>query len=125
MEPVYVASPSLDPRTVTLADPVTAELLRCTRLPTAQSNVVPSVLLPDRVPIVMIEPRLPRSPCPNWHLTDVSDAQVVCSLAVDPALTPRVDAAGPMLAPCIDKIADPVATELARSSALAELMSAE
>jgi hypothetical protein len=83
--PVYVTSPMLAPCTVSINDPVPARLIQRTRLMLARSKDHACVMLPPRIPAVIITPCVPRPPRAIRHLTDVSDAHSVTSHPVCPS----------------------------------------
>ena len=98
----------LAPCTVTLADPVDAKFTRSPTLSEAMSTENPAVELPTRSPTVDATKRLPITPSPTWHRTDVSDSHVVRSHAVSPTRRLPVYVVSPMFDPCTVTLADPV-----------------
>jgi hypothetical protein len=115
---LYVASPMLAPCTVTLADPVVALLVLRTMLSTPASNDRPELTLPCLTPTLIPTSRLPITPCPTWHRTDVSASHVVRSHAVLPTPIEAVYVASPRLDPCTVTLDDPVAARLPRLDTL-------
>ena len=105
---VYLAIPMLDPCTVIDAEPVPARFPRRVLLILIVSTDQALVKLPIRCPTVMTDRRVPPAPCPNRHLTDVSDTHSVDSHAVLPYRALCVYATMPMLAPSTVIDADPV-----------------
>ncbi len=110
-----LAAPVADPRpipapcTVTLADPLDPALPALNTLIRPLSEDTPLVRLPTALPDVISTRRLPCAESPARTRTDVSESQPDCSqLDRDPLMTPDAWDA-PMLAPCSDSIADPVA----------------
>ena len=106
---VYVSRPMLAPCTVTLAEPVDAAFLLRIMLNRPTSVLYPCDRLPTRSPLVNNIRRLPLIPCPDWHLTAVSDSHVVRSQPVWLIITDEVCVPNPMLAPCIVMLAEPLA----------------
>lgn len=104
---VNTVEPKPPPRTVTLADPVVAAFVLSTELLMSESKENPWVLLPT-VCNVTDTWRLPITPSPVWHRTDVSDAHAVLSHAVRPKRDPAVYVPSPKLAPCTVTLAEPV-----------------
>lgn len=97
----------LDPRTVTLDDPVTARFTLDIPLNPDESPEKAAVTLPSRVPTLTDSVRLPRIPPLAWHSTDVSDFHVERSHAVYPICNQAVRLDPPMPAPSIVKLAEP------------------
>ena len=95
----YVAEPRLPPYKVKLDDPVAARLLCLTILRAGVSTERTSVMLPARWPAVAVNRRLPPAPSTTWHVTAVSESQVLPSQAVYPARRAPVYAASPVPAP--------------------------
>jgi hypothetical protein len=122
---LYAASPMLAPCTVTLADPVVALLVLRTMLSTPASNDRPELTLPCLTPTLIPTSRLPITPCPTWHRTDVSASHVVRSHAVLPTPIEAVYVASPRLDPCTVTLDDPVAARLPRLDTLTMLSSTE
>ena len=79
-----VTTPRPAPCTVTDAPPVPARFVLRTTLspPTSTDHVL--VTLPRLSPTVITTRLVPPNPCPPWHLTDVSDSQLVDSQPVIP-----------------------------------------
>ena len=82
--PVYETSPMLAPCTVTDAEPDPTVFPDLAALKPPRSVDHASVMLPVRIPTVIMTRRVPRSPCPTRHLTDVSDSHPVASHPVCP-----------------------------------------
>ena len=97
----------LDPRTVTLDDPVPARFALEIALSPDESPENAVVALPSRVPTLTDSVRLPRIPPLAWHSTDVSDFHVERSHAVYPISAQVVRLDPPMFAPTIVKLAEP------------------
>ena len=108
LRPVYAASPMLLPCTVTDPDPVPARFSRLITLSPAMSKDIACVLLELRSPPVTTTLRVPRTPCPARHLTDVSDSHSVPSHTVRPCRDRAEYPTDPMLDPCTVTDADPV-----------------
>jgi hypothetical protein len=122
---LYVARPMLAPCTVTLADPVDPLLARRITLSMPTSIDRPTLTLPYLTPALIPTSRLPITPCPTWHRTDVSASHVVRSHAVLPTLVEPVYAVSPRLDPCTVTLDDPVAARLLRLHTLTMLSSPE
>eukprot|EP00291_Cryptomonas_curvata_P005011 CAMPEP_0172206896 /NCGR_PEP_ID=MMETSP1050-20130122/33499_1 /TAXON_ID=233186 /ORGANISM="Cryptomonas curvata, Strain CCAP979/52" /LENGTH=241 /DNA_ID=CAMNT_0012886083 /DNA_START=1011 /DNA_END=1734 /DNA_ORIENTATION=+ len=118
---VYAASPMLAPCTVTLADPVDALLVLRTMLSMPTSKDRLELTLPYLAPTLIPTSRLPITPCPTWHRSDVSASHVVRSHAVLPTLIEAVYVASPRLDPCTVTLDDPVAARLRRLDTLTML----
>ena len=115
---VYVARPMLAPCIVTLADPVAALLVLRITLSMPASRDSPALTLPYLTPALIPTCRLPITPCPTWHRTDVSASHVVRSHAVLPTLVEAVYVVSPRLDPCTVTLDDPVAARLLRLDTL-------
>ena len=102
----------LDPRTVTLDDPVPARFTLEIALNPDESPENTVVTLPSRVPTVTDSARLPLIPPLAWHSTDVSDFHLERSHAVYPICNEVVRLDPPMFAPSIVKLAEPDACRL-------------
>ena len=109
-----VTTPSPAPCTVTDAPPVPARFVLRTTLspPTSTDHVL--VKLPRLSPTVITTRLDPPTPCPPWHLTDVSDSQLVDSQPVIPCRARTVYATRPKLPPCTVTAADPVPARFVR-----------
>jgi hypothetical protein len=110
MCPIAVSdtSPSPDPCTVTDADPVPARFCCRDTLTLPASNDIATELLPLRSPAVIATRRVPGTPCPTRHRTDVSDSHSVPSHPVCPIRPIAVSDTSPSPDPCIVTDADPV-----------------
>ena len=104
---VNEVSPTADPWTVTLADPVEPRFVCLETLITNKPTDKPSDTLPVRTPRVTSVRRLPAIPSAIWHTTPVSDLHNVLSLAVPPILPCSVYDTSPMLAPYTVTLRDP------------------
>jgi len=113
------------PCTVTDAAPVRARLDRRSKLSPLPSADHAWLVLPLRDPNVMTIARLFLDPCPNLHLTDVSDSQLVPSHPVCPVRPLTVSHTIPMLLPCTVTDAEPVPARLDRRLRLSPLPSAD
>lgn len=115
----------LAPCNVTLVDPVAAPFpFRITLIMPASSDS-PWLKLPYLPPVVRVTCRVPATPCPVWHRTDVSASHVVRSHILLPSLVmPEYDVS-PRFDPCTLKLADPVAAQLVRLDKLTMLSSTE
>ena len=80
--------------------------------------------LPPRSPAVITTRRVPDTPCPTRHLTDVSDSHSVPSHPVAPCRLRPVYAASPMLLPCTVTDPDPVPARFTRRVTLSAPRSA-
>jgi hypothetical protein len=74
----------LAPCTVSDMDPVPSTLLRRITLSPGKSTDQPWLRLPPRSPVVITARRVPLTPCPTRHRTDVSDSHSVASHPVCP-----------------------------------------
>jgi len=122
---VNTASPMLAPCTVTLADPVAPAFAFRITLIMLVSSDTPRLTLPCLTPAVKVASRLPITPCPAWHRSDVSASHVVRSHTVRPRLTDPVYVVSPRLDPCTVTLVDPVAAQLPRLDTLAIISSTE
>ena len=122
---VNAACPMFAPCTVTLADPVAPRFALRITLKLLASNDPPWLKLPYFTPAVNVASRLPITPCPAWHRSDVSASHVVRSHAVRPRLADPVYAVRPRLDPCTVTLVDPLAAQLLRLDALAIVTSTE
>jgi len=122
---VNAACPMFAPCTVTLADPVAPRFALRITLKLLASNDPPWLKLPYLTPAVNVASRLPITPCPAWHRSDVSASHVVRSHAVRPRLADPVYAVRPRLDPCTVTLVDPLAAQLLRLDALAIVTSTE
>lgn len=113
------ASPRLDPRIVTLIDPLPAALHRPATLSMARWwPEYASVALPTRYTVVTETRRLASSPRTALLMAIVSDIQRDDSLAERPTLNAAENDASPTLAPSTVKLVDPVAALFDASTAL-------
>ena len=119
------ASPSPVPTTVSLADPVAARFVPRTELDASLSADMALVALPCRSPAVIRTVRVPPSPCPMLHRTDVSDAHPLRSHALPPVRPETDEPALPIPAPATVMLNDPVAAWFAMRSTLASVESAD
>jgi hypothetical protein len=115
----------LAPCTVTEADPVPPLLPLRIALSIPASKDTPTLTLPCLAPALTTTCRLPITPCPTWHRTDVSASHVVRSHAVLPTPIDPVYVASPRLDPCTVTLDDPVAARLLRLDPLTILTSTE
>ena len=114
------------PCTVTLADPVVAQLPPNSTLTAATASIEkPCDMLPTRTPADTDTRLLRARPWPTWHRTDESDSHVVRSQAVPPTDIDNVYPASPRFEPCTVTLADPVAAAFERLKTLSDARSAE
>lgn len=103
-----VASPTLDPTSVMLAEPVAARFSPPLALIKDPSLETRELTLPTSCPTLIATFRLPWALPTPWQRIDESDSHVVRSPAVKPKrASPLVDAL-PKLLPCTVILADPV-----------------
>ena len=120
LSPAHIASsPTPDPYSVALADPVAGLFALPAPLIILESSEKPELMLPTAAALDTSIRRLLDAPCPIWLRTDVSDSQLVPSHAVWPNRADTQPPANPMLAPCTVTLADPVVPRFARRAALA------
>ena len=86
----YAHGPSPPPRTVTLVDPVAAQLAPALELSHGASCDTPRVALLPRAPAVTRSARLLPRPASAWHRIAVSDSQELRSHALRPTLIDAV-----------------------------------
>jgi hypothetical protein len=98
-DPVLPHSPKLDPRTVTLADPLPALFTCIPPLAPPTSNDTANVTLPTPRPTLNTPRRLPDTPLPACPRTDVSDSQLVASHPVPPVRPATEYPASPTMPP--------------------------
>ena len=122
---LYPNWPMLAPCSVTLAAPVAAMLALPIALTMLASCDIPALMLPCLTPMLIASCRVPITPCPAWHRTDVSASHVVRSHPVLPKLVDPVCVDRPRPDPCTVTLDDPVAALFARLGPLAMLSSTE
>ena len=106
---LYDAWPTPDPYTITLTEPLesTFPCRNALKLPKSTDNSPET--LRTRAATLTDASKVPNTPEPAWHLTEVSDPHVVTTQAVRDTLADPLYVARPMLAPCRVTLADPVA----------------
>jgi hypothetical protein len=117
---VTATSPSLDPCTVTDADPVPALFPRRITLTEPTSTDNPSLMLPYPSPAVNTIRLVLEAKCPALHRTDVSDSHSVPSHPVGPDRTIAVKTTSPRLDPCTVNDTVPVPALFPRRITLTE-----
>ena len=124
-EELYAECPILAPCIVMLVDPVAALFVLRITLIILRSADKPRLKLPYLNPAVRAAGRLPVTPCPDWHRTDVSASHVVRSHTVLPRLVAPVYVVSPRFDPCTVILMDPVAAEFFRLVTLAVISPTE
>ena len=118
MNTVYVSSPKLSPKIVTLADPVAARFDCRVLLILATSTDITCEILPIRSPVVTCTRRLPPTPRDPWQRREVSDSQEVRSHWETLSLRDDVSATPAIPAPDTETLTDPVAALFVRRTML-------
>ena len=118
IESVCPASPSPDPCTVRLADPLDPPFSLLKTLTATASTDSTTLMLPTREATLIETRRLPITPDPPRQRIDVSDPHTVRSQAVWPTRIDPVYVATPSAPPCIVTLEDPVEPAFPRSTRL-------
>jgi hypothetical protein len=105
---LYRLVPKPDPLTLILADPAVKTFSLDKDETVAASNDIAWLTVPTPSPLVRLTRRLPSTPPPVRHRTELSDNHSVPSALVRPALPPPLYRAVPKLAPLSVRLTDPL-----------------